>query len=68
MRNISVFYLKYFQFLEVNFSIYLNRRVFVMFSIKEGLNDPKHSLLIFLFVHTKLIEAMSQIYIHCSPF
>ena len=30
MKNIRVFTCKYFQFLEVNFSIYLNRHVFVM--------------------------------------
>ena len=30
MKNIKVFYLKIFSFLEVKFSIYLNRRVFVM--------------------------------------
>ena len=30
MKNIRVFYLKIFQFLEVKVSIYLNRRVFVM--------------------------------------
>ena len=30
MKNIRVFYLNIFQFLEVKFSIYLNRRVFVM--------------------------------------
>ena len=30
MKNIRVFYLKNFQFLEVEFSIYLNRRVIVM--------------------------------------
>ena len=30
MKNIAVFYLKIFSFLEVKFSIYLNRRVFVM--------------------------------------
>ena len=28
MKNIRVFHLKFFQFLEVKFSIYLNRRVF----------------------------------------
>ena len=32
MKNISFFYLKNFRFLEVKFSIYLNRRVFVMVS------------------------------------
>ena len=30
MKNIRVFYLKNFGFLEVKFSIYLNRRVFAM--------------------------------------
>ena len=30
MKNIKVFYLKIFSFLVVKFSIYLNRRVFVM--------------------------------------
>ena len=30
MKNVRVFYLISFQFLEVKFSIYLNRRVFVM--------------------------------------
>ena len=30
MKNISVFYLKIINFLEVKFSIYLNRRVYVM--------------------------------------
>ena len=30
MKNIGVFYLKSLGFLEVKFSIYLNRRVFVM--------------------------------------
>ena len=34
MKNIRVFYLKIFSFLEINFSIYLNRRVFVMTSVK----------------------------------
>ena len=31
MKNLRVFYLQNFGFLEVKFSIYLNRRVFVMF-------------------------------------
>ena len=30
MKNIRVFHLKFFQILEVKFSTYLNRRVFVM--------------------------------------
>ena len=35
MKNIS-FLSEYFQFLEVKFSIYLNRRVFVMVSLLKG--------------------------------
>ena len=30
MKNIRIFYLKYCHFLVVKFSVYLNRRVFVM--------------------------------------
>ena len=30
MKNIRIFYLKIFKFLVVKFSIYLNRRVFIM--------------------------------------
>ena len=33
MKNIRVFNLKIFSFFEVKFSIYLNRRVFVMLTI-----------------------------------
>ena len=47
MKNIRVFYLNIFQLLEVKFSIYLNRRVFVMirniscyFSV--GNLEPRH--------------------------
>ena len=37
MKNIRVFHLKIFSFLEVKFTIYLNRRVFVMILyIKKG--------------------------------
>ena len=35
MKNIRVFLSEYFQFLEVKFSIHLNRRVFVM-NIKKS--------------------------------
>ena len=37
MKKIRLFYLKIFQFLEVKFSIYLNRRVFVMASAHVSL-------------------------------
>ena len=33
MKNITVFVSDFFQFLEVKFSIYLNRRVFVMLNM-----------------------------------
>ena len=36
MKNISFFLSKNFQFLEVKFSVYLNRRVFVMFLLASG--------------------------------
>ena len=36
MKNIRVFYLKIFQFLEVKFSIYFNRRVFLMYEKGHG--------------------------------
>ena len=36
MKNISGFLSENFQFLEVNFSIYLNRRVFVTVFREEG--------------------------------
>ena len=36
MKNVRIFYLKIFLFLVVKFSIYLNRRVFVMIFEKNG--------------------------------
>ena len=42
MKNIRVFYLKNFGFLEVKFSIYLNRRVFVM---SRTVADPSFLLM-----------------------
>ena len=39
MNNIRIFYLKIFLFLVVKFSVYLNRRVFVMVSFKVK-TDP----------------------------
>ena len=35
MKNIRMFYLKIFPFLVVKFSIYLNRRVFVMLDVNN---------------------------------
>ena len=43
MKNIRVFYLKNFSFLEVKFSIYLNRRVFVMIAISNKWLFSKHT-------------------------
>ena len=45
MKNIRVFLSENFQFLEVKFSIYLNRRVFVML-----LYIPTLSLLCFVYL------------------
>ena len=38
MKNIRIFYLKICQFLVVKFSIYLNRRVFIMYCFLPGTN------------------------------
>ena len=45
MKNIRVFYLIFFQFLEVKFSIYLNRRVFVMCSKDSSIYNIENSCL-----------------------
>ena len=50
MKNIRVFYLKNFSFLEVKFSIYLNRRVFVMLKILLHDNSVENCILKFLLV------------------
>ena len=42
MKNTRVFYLKIFSFLEVKFSIYLNRRVFVMAPSKAFFSTEKY--------------------------
>ena len=41
MKNISFFFSENFQFLEVRFSIYLNRHVFVMFVCVEVLRPSQ---------------------------
>ena len=43
MKNNRVFLSEYFQFLEVKFSMYLNRRVFIMFSSKLASERMKNS-------------------------
>ena len=48
MKNIRVFLSENFQFLEVKFSIYLNRRVFVMLEINLMLmNFSLHAILFY---------------------
>ena len=44
MKNIRVFYLKNFSFLEVKFSIYLNRHVFVMYFNVSFIHVKRHRL------------------------
>ena len=39
MKNIRIFYLNFFLFLVVKFSIYLNRCVFVMYLPYVGMTD-----------------------------
>ena len=39
MKNIRIFYLEIFPFLVVKLSIYLNRRVFVMYNTSPTNND-----------------------------
>ena len=39
MKNVRVFFSEKFQFLEVKFSIYLNRHVYVMFCYKLPTDD-----------------------------
>ena len=50
MKNIRVFYLNIFQFLEVKFSIYLNRQVFVMLSKDTVIMDNVKHFLSFIAV------------------
>ena len=75
MKNIRVFLTENFQFLEVKFSIYLNRRVFVMVRKFKVAKDVKfrpaenectdaQSDLIFLWAHT-LEGTFSQIFSFC---
>ena len=49
MKNIRIFYLKNFHFLVVNFSVYLNRLVFVMYCIFSEYSHASTLYLIFLF-------------------
>ena len=51
MKNIGDFYLKIFSFLEVKFSIYLNRRVFVMIQKNHTLSDTSMTFSGFLLLN-----------------
>ena len=44
MKNIRVFLSENFHFLVVNFSVYLNRRVFVMIICSGGIINIGHNL------------------------
>ena len=57
MKNIRVFYLK---ILEVKFSIYLNRRVFVMCNMGLVLFEKKKMVLNLAFVFSKSSEPKSD--------
>ena len=60
-KKYQVFLSDFFQFLEVKFSIYLNRRVFVMISFSFG----KRELVQFCFV---LLRTCNPPWFFCTPF
>ena len=49
MKNIRVFVSENFQFLEVKFSIHLNRRVFVMVNVDNKLQTTIDYVYIFIY-------------------
>ena len=53
MKNIGVFLSENFQFLEMKFSIYLNRRVFVTVTLLESVCVPLKKLWILWNISTK---------------
>ena len=53
MKNIRVSLSENFQFLEVKFSVYLNRRIFVMTGMK-GLNIFIHKHFTYNHIHDKI--------------
>ena len=61
MKNIRVFHLKIFLFLEVKFSTYLNRRVSVMSTIivKKGDNTVEH-------IPEGLCQSLTHLHKDCS--
>ena len=59
MKNIRVFLSENFQFLEVKFSIYLNRHVFVMLTTTAADN-----ILLFLYVSDKI---KTTFHLNCLP-
>ena len=57
MKNITIFYLKNFQFLVMKFSMYLNRRVFVMVFNQSILTDvPGQTVSTLLAIHPAVTE------------
>ena len=68
MKNIRVFYLIFFQFWEVKFSIYMNRRVFVMLSVisEIDINNGciRSSYLTLVFEETGALNCSSRQQVH----
>ena len=54
MKNIRTFYLNFFQFLVVKFSVYLNRPVFVMITINTGLLKGSVLFLLLLSIYKRI--------------
>ena len=66
MKNIRIFYLEIFPFLAVKFSIYLNRRVFVM-SSKKRITWLSHQSTLSDFDGIRLEKKISwSAQVHCS--
>ena len=63
MKNIRMFYLKICHFLVVKFSVYLNRRVYVMFTMNRYIQyyiTSNHSEFIFFYNFTILHQAWQR--------
>ena len=63
MKNIRVFVSENFQFLEMKFSIYLNRRVLIMTPVRSGIVDHEifsTAILILLLIQEGWLSASCE--------
>ena len=59
MKNIRAFYLKIFSFLEMKFSIYLNRHVFVMYILCQTFDKAPHRRLLYYGICNDILLSIS---------